>query len=57
VEERCIDCHNIEKTYSVKKDKKGWTTIVDNMINKGAKLNKTEKTIVIDHLVVYSQNN
>jgi cytochrome c5 len=47
VEERCIDCHNIEKTYSGKYDKKGWEKVVKSMIDKGAKLNKDENVLVV----------
>ena len=53
LEQRCTMCHNLDRvTAAVSvKDQTAWTTTVDNMISKGAKLDSTEKDSLLRHLV------
>jgi len=50
VEERCTACHTLDRVYAEKEDKAGWTDEVDEMIEKGAKLNAEEREKVIEYL-------
>jgi hypothetical protein len=50
VEERCTECHNLQTVTSAKKSRDGWTSNVERMIGKGARLNDAEKAAVIDYL-------
>lgn len=49
---RCTKCHNLGRvcrkltTY----DQEGWTTNVDRMVRKGAKVGEAEKAILISYL-------
>jgi len=49
-EERCTQCHDLQRVQAAKKSADGWKTTVDRMIRNGAQLNNAEKTAVIDHL-------
>jgi len=51
IKERCTTCHNTDRIYNAKHDEAGWTTTVDKMIDKGAKLNTAERQAVITTLV------
>lgn len=50
LEARCTGCHGLEKVTSLKKTQAGWNAIVSDMIGKGAKLNKDEKTALVEYL-------
>lgn len=50
VSNECIDCHGMDKIEDAFYDKKGWEKVVGLMINKGAKLNDDEKSVVVDYL-------
>ena len=50
VETRCTQCHVLEKISTQAKSMEGWTTTVDRMIGKGAKINEAEKEAVITYL-------
>jgi len=52
VKERCGHCHfiGVKHAHSTKEE---WEQTVTNMMKKGAKLNDSEKTILIDFLVKY----
>ena len=49
VEERCTVCHNLHRVYAKNEDKAGWEDEVDEMIEKGAKLNTEEREKVIEY--------
>lgn len=49
--ERCTSCHDLNKVYNKKTDRSGWEKIINDMVRKGAKLNSSEKTILIDYLL------
>ena len=49
LQDRCAACHGLDRLDSdIAVDR--WPAIVDEMIQKGAKLDETEKQIVLDHL-------
>lgn len=50
LQERCTVCHSLDKVTREKETSDGWTSIVDEMIGKGAKLSAEEKAILIDFL-------
>jgi cytochrome c5 len=51
LEERCTQCHDLERTTQQQKDRAGWTQTVERMVNQGAQLNAEEQAILIDYLV------
>lgn len=51
IKERCTVCHNTDRIFAAQKDEAGWTTTVDTMIGKGAKLNPAERQAVVATLV------
>ncbi len=50
VEERCTQCHNLDKVYNAVYDKEGWIETVEKMIGYGANINDEEKEKVINYL-------
>lgn len=50
VEKTCASCHAIKVVTSKKASKEQWSTIVDQMLSKGADLNDDEVEIVVDYL-------
>ncbi len=50
VERTCVACHAIKVVTSKKASKEQWSTIVDQMLSKGADLNDDEVEIVVDYL-------
>ncbi len=50
VEERCTQCHDLDKVEEVSYDKDTWIETVDTMISYGANLNDKEKEKVIEYL-------
>lgn len=51
IDERCSVCHSASKVYSESLTQEQWSSVFDNMIAKGAEVNETEKTIMINWLV------
>jgi len=47
---RCSACHSLSRATSLHQNSAGWTTTVQNMVAKGAKLNAQEQQLVIDYL-------
>lgn len=47
---RCTVCHNLDRVTNEKNSRAQWERIVDIMVQKGAQLNDTEKTTLIDYL-------
>jgi cytochrome c5 len=50
LESACTSCHDISRVTSASKTMDGWTSTVDRMIGKGAKLTDAEKTALIAYL-------
>lgn len=50
LEERCTECHGLERTTSESKTRDEWLETVDRMIQKGAELNAEEKEVLVDYL-------
>lgn len=44
----CSDCHKFEKVYDKARDITGWETVVNSMITKGAKLEKSDIPVVAE---------
>ena len=50
VERTCASCHAIKVVTSKRASKEQWSTIIDQMLSKGADLNDDEVEIVVDYL-------
>jgi competence protein ComEA len=50
LERTCTQCHSLDRITSASKTTDGWTSTVDRMIGKGAKLTDAEKTALIAYL-------
>ena len=50
VEERCTECHGLDRTTEASKTKEEWQTTVERMVSKGTDLNTEEQEIVIEYL-------
>jgi cytochrome c5 len=50
LQERCTECHGLDRTTSAQKTRAEWDETVTRMVNKGAELNDEEKTILVDYL-------
>jgi hypothetical protein len=50
VEERCTQCHSLDRVTSAHKTKEEWTTTVERMVSNGARLNEEEEATVIEYL-------
>jgi cytochrome c5 len=50
LEERCTECHDLERTTSQQKTRAEWEETVSRMIDRGAELNEDEKTVLVDYL-------
>jgi len=50
VEERCAECHGLERVTGTSKMKEEWKTTVERMVSKGADLNAEEQEVVIEYL-------
>jgi cytochrome c5 len=50
LEERCTGCHSLEKAQSGERDLAGWQAVIDDMIEKGAKLNEEEAKVLAEYL-------
>ena len=51
IDERCSGCHSASKVYSENLSQEEWSTVFDDMIQKGADVSDAEKTLMIDWLV------
>ena len=47
----CSQCHELEKSFSIKQDRDGWQRTIDKMVALGAKGTEKEFTAIIDYLV------
>src|SRR3954468_228446 len=50
VERTCASCHAIKVVTTKRAAKEQWSTIIDQMLSKGADLNDDEVEIVVDYL-------
>lgn len=46
----CSQCHELERSISLRQDRAGWTATMDKMVSLGASLNDKESAAVIDYL-------
>lgn len=49
----CIQCHGMSYVLTTQKDASQWQRTVDDMIARGAQINRTEARTVVDYLVTY----
>jgi cytochrome c5 len=50
LEERCTECHDLQRVVNTQKDRAGWEETVDRMIRRGADLNTEERDVLVDYL-------
>jgi len=50
LQSRCTECHSTRRITTSHFSADEWTQVVNNMINKGAKLNSDEKQTLIEYL-------
>jgi len=50
VENRCTQCHSLDKVTSVQKTQAQWDATVSNMVQKGAQLSGDEQAAVVAYL-------
>lgn len=48
--QRCVECHDLNRTESAKKSAASWEKTVQRMIDKGASLTADEKNILVEYL-------
>ena len=51
VEASCGACHGMDLIVSQKNTKEGWTSVVEDMGNRGADIDGDKKNVIIDYLV------
>jgi hypothetical protein len=49
-EERCTQCHTLDRVTSTSKTKDEWQANVERMVSKGAKLSAEEQAVVVEYL-------
>lgn len=50
LQERCTECHGLDRTTSAQKTRAEWDSTVTRMMGKGAELSDEEKTVLVDYL-------
>jgi DnaJ-class molecular chaperone len=50
LEERCTECHGLDRVTSQSKTASEWATTVANMVEKGANLTEAEQETLVDYL-------
>jgi len=50
LQERCTQCHGLDRVTSQEKTRAEWEQTVEDMIDQGAELNEDEKTVLVDYL-------
>jgi hypothetical protein len=50
VEERCTECHGLDRVTAVSQTREEWEATVEDMVSKGADLNAQEQEAVIEYL-------
>ena len=51
LEERCAECHGLDRVERAQKSGEEWATTVDRMVGYGAELSQAERTVLLDYLV------
>jgi len=49
-EKICSQCHEIERSISLRQDRAGWQATIDKMVNLGAKASDKDLGLVLDYL-------
>jgi competence protein ComEA len=49
----CSQCHEIERSISLRQDRTGWQATIDKMVNLGAKATDKELGLVLDYLAAH----
>jgi ABC-type Fe3+-hydroxamate transport system substrate-binding protein len=52
LKDRCTQCHPLDRVYNKAYTREEWTEVIEDMIDKGAKLNDEEKEILIEDLTL-----
>ena len=50
LEERCTECHGLDRTTGAEKTRDEWQDTVTRMVSKGANLNAEETQVLVDYL-------
>jgi hypothetical protein len=50
LEERCTECHGLDRTTNASKSAEEWEQTVTRMVAQGARLNDEEQAVLIDYL-------
>lgn len=48
--DRCTECHTLERVDSASMAREQWSATVEDMIGRGAELNDREKEVLVDYL-------
>jgi competence protein ComEA len=52
-EKICSQCHDIERSISLRQDRAGWQSTIDKMVNLGAKASDKDLQLVLDYLAAH----
>lgn len=52
-EKVCSQCHELERSISLRQDRAGWQSTVDKMVNLGAKASDKDLQLVLDYLAAH----
>ena len=52
-EKICSQCHELERSISLRQDRAGWQSTVDKMVNLGAKASDKDLQLVLDYLAAH----
>jgi len=50
VKERCVGCHDLSRVEALRKTEAEWTSAVQRMVGKGARLTDVEQAAVVQYL-------
>jgi mono/diheme cytochrome c family protein len=51
LEERCSECHGLDRVERAQKSREEWVSTVDRMVGYGARLSDAETVLLLDYLV------
>ncbi len=52
LEQRCTECHTLDRVERASKSPAQWETTVRRMVNKGAELNTLEQEVLLEYLSI-----
>ena len=52
-EKICSQCHELERSISLRQDRAGWQSTIDKMVNLGAKASDKDLQLVLDYLAAH----